>query len=100
MWKEDERAIFIYLDEFNNMSEEEREKYLAECEIERYKKYKDYTPKPVKSYTEGIEFDSQYEAGKYYGIDNRGVSRSVKNNEWIVDEDNKPLKFERIEKEE
>ena len=100
VWKEDERAIFIYLDEFNNMSEEEREKYLAECEIERYKKYKDYTPKPVKSYTEGIEFDSQYEAGKYYGIDNRGVSRSVKNNEWIVDEDNKPLKFERIEREE
>ncbi len=99
-WKEDERAIFVYLDEFNNMSEEERKKFLAESETERYKNYTDNTPKPVKSYTEGIEFDSRKEASEYYGIDGRKLFKSIKNNEWITDENNKPLKFEDIEKEE
>ena len=98
-WKEDERAIFIYLDEFNSMSEEGKDKFLAECEIEKHKKYSDYKPKRVKSYTEGIEFGSQYEASKYYGVDSRRVFESVKNNEWITDGYNKPLKFEDIEKE-
>ena len=98
-WKDGERAIFIFLDEFNSMSKEQREEYLAECEIERYKKYPDYKPKPIKSYTEGIEFDSYYEASKYYGVDCRKVSKAVKNNKWITDEHNKPLKFEDIEKE-
>ena len=99
-WKEDERAIFVYLDEFNNMSEEERKKFLAEYETERYKNYTDNTPKPVKSYTEGIEFDSRKEASEYYGIDGRKLFKSIKNNEWITDENNKPLKFEDIEKKE
>ena len=99
-WKEDERAIFVYLDEFNNMSEEERKKFLAEYETERYKNYTDNTPKPVKSYTEGIEFDSRKEASEYYGIDGRKLFKSIKNSEWITDENNKPLKFEDIEKEE
>ena len=98
-WKEGERAIFIYLDEFNNMTKEQREKYLAECEIEKHKKYSDNSAKPVKSYTEGIEFDSHYEAKNYYGIDGRAIFKSIKNNEWITDEYNKPLKFEDIEKE-
>ena len=99
-WKENERAIFIYLDEFNSMTKEQRKKFLAEYETERYKNYTDNTPKPVKSYTEGIEFDSRKEASEYYGIDGRKLFKSIKNNEWITDEYNKPLKFEDIEKEE
>lgn len=80
------------------MKKEQREKYLAECEIERYKKYTDNTPKPIKSYTEGIEFDSRKEASKYYGVDGRSIYYSLINDEWITDEDNKPLMFEDIEK--
>lgn len=99
-WKETERAIFIKLDEFNSMSKEEKDNFLAECEIEKYKKYNETTSKPVKSYTEGIEFDSRKEASKYYGIDGRKIFESVEKDKWIVDENNKPLKFEDIEKEE
>ena len=98
-WKDNERAVFIDLYTYKNMSSYRRRAFLAEANSEMKRGAKSLKPMPLIAIPSGIKFESLSKASRYYGLSLSMVHKSVYEHTWLETPSGNSVMFEKLEEE-
>lgn len=98
-WKDNERAVFIDLYTFKNMSSYRRKAFLAEANNEMKRGAKSLKPMPLIAIPSGIKFESLSKASRYYGLSLSMVHKSVYEHTWLETPSGNTVMFKKLEEE-
>lgn len=98
-WKDNERAVFIDLYTYKNMSSYKRRAFLAEANSEMKRGAKSLKPMPLIAIPSGMKFESLSKASRHYGLSLSMVHKSVYEHAWIETPSGTTIMFKKLEEE-